>query len=383
MARDTTVACYYFPNYHVDSRNILTHGPGWTEWELVKRAEPRFPGHRQPRVPAWGYQDEAEPAAMAQKIDAAANHAIDAFIFDWYWYDDGPFLARALDEGFLGAANNHRLKFALMWANHDWVDIHPAALNGVGDRARLLYPGAVTRQTVDTVTEHVIERYFRHPSYWALDGCPYFSIYDLPTFINGLGGIAEAVDAIVAFRSKVKQAGFKDLHLNVVLWNLGILVGEKQIPDADVLAHRLGFNSVTSYVWIHHGALDEFPYTDYEVVCDRYFDYWHRAKQTFTLPYHPNVTMGWDSSPRTIQSDKFINSRYPFMPTISGNTPERFLQALRKVRARLDDAPPNRRIVTINAWNEWTEGSYLEPDIETGMGYLEAIKQTFGESAST
>ena len=42
------VAAYYFPNYHIDPRNAEIHGPGWTEWELVKRAEPRFAGHQQP-----------------------------------------------------------------------------------------------------------------------------------------------------------------------------------------------------------------------------------------------------------------------------------------------------------------------------------------------
>ena len=32
---------------------------------------------------------------------------------------------------------------------------------------------------------------------------------------------------------------------------------------------------------------------------------------------------------------------------------------------------------TINSWNEWTEGSYLEPDTVHGMGYLEAVKRVF------
>ncbi|MGD0044699.1 MAG: glycoside hydrolase family 99-like domain-containing protein, partial [Isosphaeraceae bacterium] len=60
---------------------------------------------------------------MAQKIDAAADYGVNAFIFDWYYYDDGPYLQRALDRGFLQATNNSRIKFGLMWANHDWFDI--------------------------------------------------------------------------------------------------------------------------------------------------------------------------------------------------------------------------------------------------------------------
>lgn len=87
MTKPYEVAVYYFPNYHVDKRNEAWHGEGWTEWELVKRATPRFEGHDLPKVPLWGYTDEADPVDMAQKIDAAADHGVDTFIFDWYWYE--------------------------------------------------------------------------------------------------------------------------------------------------------------------------------------------------------------------------------------------------------------------------------------------------------
>ncbi len=76
-AEKYTVACYYFPNYHLDRRNEAKHGKGWSEWELVKAAKPRFEGHHQPNVPAWGYTDEADPKQMAQKIDAAADAGVD------------------------------------------------------------------------------------------------------------------------------------------------------------------------------------------------------------------------------------------------------------------------------------------------------------------
>lgn len=57
--KDIVVACYYFPNYHTRSKNDLRisnqHWENWSEWELVKQVKPRFKGHHQPNVPAWGY----------------------------------------------------------------------------------------------------------------------------------------------------------------------------------------------------------------------------------------------------------------------------------------------------------------------------------------
>lgn len=166
------VGAYYFPNYHVDARNEIVHGPGWSEWNLVQAARPRFAGHRQPRVPLWGYTDEADPREMERKIGAAADHGVDFWIFDWYWYDDGPFLQRALDEGYLAARNNDRVQFCCMWANHDWKNIHPAKLR---DPHSVLYPGKITPETFVAATNRVIERYFSHPSHFRIDGKPYFS----------------------------------------------------------------------------------------------------------------------------------------------------------------------------------------------------------------
>jgi hypothetical protein len=186
MPGDYQVGAYYFPNYHVDPRNEKLYGKGWSEWELVKRAMPRFPGHRQPRIPLWGYEDEADPAVFAKKIDAAADHGMDYFIFDWYWYNDGPFLNRCLEEGYLNAPNRDRLQFCIMWAIHNWLDIQPVKRSMVNNPT-LLYPGAVSAETFDRMTDYIVERYFCVPSYWKVDGCPYFSMFELFRFVEGLG----------------------------------------------------------------------------------------------------------------------------------------------------------------------------------------------------
>ncbi len=374
-----TVASYYFGNYHPgDSRTELEKGKGWSEWELVKAAKPRFPGHRQPNLPLWGFEDESDPKVMAKEIDAAADHGIDTFIFDWYYYNDGPFLDRPIDRGYLKAPNNRRVKFAFMWANHDWIDIHP---HRRGTNPKLLYPGQVTPATFDRISDHVVKNYFRHPSYWRVDGKPYFSIYELSKLVESFGSVEATRTALDKLRNKAVQAGHPGVHLNAVVWGQTILPGEKTPVDTAKLVKELGFDSVTSYVWIHHVGLPKRE-TDYNYVRDAYFRYWDGAKGQFGVPYYPRVTMGWDSSPRADQRDEFANVGYPFMNTIVSNTPERFRQALELTKQRLLAEKSGPRILNINCWNEWTEGSYLEPDTRNGMKYLEAVRDVFRNQSS-
>jgi hypothetical protein len=373
------LAAYYFGNYHVDPRNEKAHGPGWTEWQIVKTAKPRFSHHLQPKMPLWGYQDESDPAVFAKKIDAASNAGLTAFIFDWYYYD-GPFLEAALEKGYLQAINRDKIKFALMWANHDWVDAHPAKLTAP---AHLQYPGTVTVDECSRITDLIIKTYFSVPSYWKIDGCPYFSIYELNNFIKGVGGVTQAAYALNEFRAKTKAAGFPDLHLNVVTAGVRLLPGELsgdlELSSLNALLDKLNVNSTTSYVWVHHAKMDNFPETSYSDVSKSYESYRSAAATELGRPYFPNVSMGWDPSPRACQSDIYIESQYPFTPIISGNTPEAFGEALRSAKLFLDQHQElKNKIITINSWNEWTEGSYLEPDTRNEYAYLNQIADVFG-----
>jgi hypothetical protein len=196
-------------------------------------------------------------------------------------------------------------------------------------------------------------------------------------------GAASTREALDGFRERVRAAGFPDLHFNVVIWGKPVLPGEVIIERVPELVRELGFDSVTSYVWIHHVELDQTPYTPHANVLAQYLQTWNRMEEQFDIPYFPNITMGWDNSPRTLQTD--IWEPLPestFSNLIGGNTPEAFRGALEIFRERLARRPgPN--LFSINAWNEWTEGSYIEPDTVHGMGYLEAIADVFGPAART
>jgi hypothetical protein len=280
-----------------------------------------------------------------------------------------------IDRGFLQATNNGRLKFAFMWANHDWMgNLFPHTNHTPW---KVLYPGKVSPASFDKICDHLIKDYFSRTNYWRIDGKPYFSFYLLQTLLDDFGSVPATRAALDRFRAKAKAAGLPGLHLNAVVWGNTILPVEKTVAEPVKLIHELGFDSVTSYVWIHYTPMPE-QQTEYNFVRDRYFEYWTKAATNFGVPYIPNVTMGWDPSPRAEQSQPFDNSGYPFMNTIKDNTPENFRAALELARQRLLAEPGGLRILNLNCWNEWTEGSYLEPDTVHGMAYLDAVKQVFG-----
>lgn len=392
------VAAYYFPNFHPDPRNDVWYGPGWTEWELLQRARPRFPGHQQPIEPGWGAFDESDPAWSSREIDLAATHGVTAFLFDWYWYEDGPYLQGALERGFLGSGERERMKFALMWANHDWSNIQPAT---TAQPWPVLARGALSAAAFDRMAGYVAEQYFTCPNYLTLDGRPYFSIYDLAMFVSGLGGLDAAHAALARFRQKARDAGHPGLHVNGIVWgaasanqlgtaapagvpSVPVPAGQAQeaLPETVALAAALGLDSTASYTWFHHqdGATQSFPQAPYAQAQESYAA-WCEACRRFPLDYHPNVTMGWDPSPRTAPDSTYEPRGYPWTSILEGNTPQAFRAALEQGRAYAALPQPSgaqQRLVMLNAWNEWTEGSYLLPDTRNGTAYLEQVHDVFG-----
>jgi hypothetical protein len=370
------VGAYYFPGWHVDPRMEELHGKGWTEWELLKRGEPKFPGHAQPKRPAWGYGDESDPRVFEKKIAAAHQAGLSHFIFDWYWYDGKPFLQRPLEHGYQGAGNKKDVRFCLMWANHDWQEIFPGRLGEASGKLNrpLIFKGTYDAAEFDRVIDYVISHYFGDPSYYCVDGAPYFSIYELKHLMERMGGVEVFKAALRRFREKTKSAGFPDLHLNVVAGGLNGLDSARELLPV------LNVKSVTNYTWAHYYPLPNFPTNEYQDAMECATAYWMKTRDMFGVPYHLDVSIGWDPSPRSCQSDHYQRADYPFTPILTGNTPQQFQSALARAKAYMDSHSDVPKVLTINSWNEWTEGSYLEPDQEHDTAYLEAIRRVFGGS---
>ena len=194
--------------------------------------------------------------------------------------------------------------------------------------------------------------------------------------MEGFGSIEATKAAMERLNQKAIAAGLKGVHWNLVAWGRPILPVEKVPANFPELIRLFGFNSATSYVWVHHVDLSE-RQTDFNKVRDQYFAYWDKAKTEYPVPYYPNISMGWDPSPRCDLKSEWGNFGYPFTNTIGNNTPENFRKALQMTKDKLLADPDGPRIMNINCWNEWTEGSYLEPDTKNKFGYLEAVKSVF------
>ena len=372
------ILAYYFPNWHVDPRNEAWHGPGWTEWNVARCATPRFPGHRQPKIPLWGYEDEADPAVMAKKIDAAADHGIDGFIFDWYYYEDAPYRQRCLEEGLMRAANLGRTKFAVMWCNHDAMQAHPGS---VAVPRPVLASATVTPEIFRHATQYCIDHYFASPSYLRIDGKLFYSIYLLPKMVKELGGPAAARALFDDFRDRVRKAGLGELHLTAVSVGYKYQDGKPNTQEVNELTAAVGLDSRTAHCW-DWSAHREFPCVDYAEVAAEHAALRRRLAADFALPYNPVVMPGFDSSPRTVQSDVYSRVGYPFVSILCGSSPAAFERVLREARSFVESEAFTGDFLAIHSFNEWTEGTCLEPDEEYRYGYLEAIRNVFGVARS-
>jgi len=364
---DYYVAAYVWPSRQNDERGRkLLWGEGIGEWEMVRKGDPRFEGHYQPRVPLWGYEMDNDPVAVEKKIDAATDHGVNVFIYDWYWYDGKPFLESALDDGFLKAPNNEKMKFYIMWANHDVPGNMWNHYRYKSDS--LIWTGLVDRENFEIIVDRVIRQYFVRPNYFKIDDMPVFSIFSLSNLVRSFNGLKGTRDALDYMREEVRKAGFPGLHIQVVGWSSdGIPTltwgPENKGKGVNEMVDALGINSVTIYNWVATG-LDE----DYLVWAENAMRVRERWDSLLDIPYFPLVSVGWDNTPR-----------YPAEGRESvvhmNNTPESFAAYLQKTKEYVDNHPGQPELILINAWNEWIEGSYLEPDMRWGYGYLEAVKK--------
>lgn len=367
---DCIVAAVVWPSCHVDS---LAQAKFWSEgigeWEMVQKGDPRFEGHYQPKRPLWGYEMDNDPAVVEKWIETATAGGVNTFIYDWYWYDDFPYLESALNDGFLCARNNTKMKFSIMWANHD-VPGKMWNYHRYGpDCDSLVFKGAVTPKQFEKLVDRWISKYFTRDNYLKIDNRPVFWIYQATPLLESFGGsIERTAEAMQYLDAKCREAGFDGVHLQLsAKTRLRGVLSDEDIPDIaayDSLAHRLGVRNYMTYTMT--GLRDG----DYKIYGDNSIHNREFLAAHSDIPVIPTVSLGWDNTPRYPRKGE---------ESIAGknrNTAN-FKALLEAAKSYMDSHPTQPRMIVLNAWNEWIEGAYLLPDEVDGLSYLETVREVF------
>jgi hypothetical protein len=335
---------FYLPQFHPFPENDRWWGKGFTEWQNVTRAAPCFVGHDQPRRPAHlGYYDLRVPEIMEEQARLAKNAGISAFSYYFYWFAGKTLMEKPLRD-MLG---NPRidLPFCLTWANENWT----RRWDGQDDNILI----AQEHSDADSLAFiRYLQPYFDDQRYLRIDGRPVLIVYRADI-------IPDMRHTTTIWREEAQRMGFPDLYL-VAAQSFGI-----EDPSF------YGFNAAVEFP--PHGAAcqdirETLPQCRTEYV-GRVFDYGEMADLALRRPetayrLFRTALLRWDNTPRRPRHGTVFHHF----------TRERYRQWLRGIIHHMyrQMLPVQEKLVFINAWNEWAEGSYLEPDEQYGHGLLES-----------
>lgn len=341
---------FYLPQFHPIPENDRWWGKGFTEWTNVTRAKPNFVGHDQPRLPAdLGFYDLRLPEARQAQAELAARYGIHGFCYYYYWFGGKRLLHRPLDE--VLSSGEPDFPFCICWANENW------SRRWDGRESDILI-GQQYADGDDEAFIRQVEPLLRDRRYIRVQGRPLLLIYRIEL-------LPDAARTAVIWRDYCRQCGIGELYLANVQSFAGASNPKSYGFDASV-----EFPPHERAVPVHPQPRMTNP--DFQGLV---FDYPATARNFMNrpLPAYPffrTAMPNWDNTARRQNHGHiFINS-----------SPEAYGAWLAHLVARTRHLqPPGERFVYINAWNEWAEGNYLEPDQQYGHGYLEATRQALGD----
>lgn len=358
MTTPTSVA-FYLPQFHPIPENDEWWGNGFTEWTNVRRARSMFRGHQQPKVPAeLGYYDLRDPQIRIAQAELATRHGIGAFCYYHYWFNGKRLLEQPLDA--VLSSGEPDMPFMLCWANENWTRVWD------GGRSHLLLEQRYSEADDRDHIHHLVQ-YFEDPRYVRVGGRPVVLIYRpalLPeprrtadtwrSEAQRLGVGVPYICHVEAFADEVRDPATIGFDAAVefapdfrLIPPLGRVGGALQKLSARGLAPRRRLHRVFDYDKLIEIMLAK-PARSHS---------WFRA-----------MTPGFDNTPRR-KIDGLI---------VKGTSPALFQRWATELF--VDAGHRNSPFVFINAWNEWAEGAYLEPDEYWGHGFL-AAHQTAQQAA--
>jgi len=334
---------FYLPQFHPIPENDEFWGKGFTEWANVSRAIPQFMGHYQPHLPGeLGFYDLRLVENIKRQIELAKNYGIFAFCFHHYWFN-GKGIMRTPIDLFL----KHKeidFKFCINWANENWT----RAWDGL-EKQILLKQYHSPEDDIAFIKDTA--KYLLDPRYVRINGKPLLIIYRPALF-------PDPKATANRWREWCRKNGIGEIFLaNIHSFD--------RINPKDI-----GFDAAIEY------PPNTFPLKDHSQFVDlvnrnfkgRILSYDDLIRQA-SIYKKPNYTKFrgicpcWDNEPRR-----------PGRGTIIFDSdPQKYQLLLEQLLIySYKNFEKNERIIFINAWNEWAEGTYLEPDKKYGYAYLEA-----------
>lgn len=335
------LVAFYLPQFHTIPENDEWWGEGFTEWTHVRRSIPRFTSHKQPRLPLGGdFYDLREPAAMERQVRMAKDAGLRGFCFYYYWFNGKRLLEKPLDM-FLGHPE-WNFDFSICWANENWTrrwdgneqDVLMGQQHSADDDIAFL----------DDASRYLIdERYIR------VDGRPLLIIYRPSLF-------PDIRSTVRRWRTHFRNRYGQDLYI-AMTQTFGH--SDPRLFDMDAAIefppHNLAVKDIGQYLDVagFNGRIFE----TLSLINRK------PAQPPYTL--YRGLMLNWDNTPRKGKNGIVY----------LGNTPGRFATWLdRSISATLAAGHPEG-LVFINAWNEWGEGTCLEPDNNNGYAYLNTVRR--------
>jgi len=323
---DMLVGAYYFPGWSDPSR-----------WYCIKANE-------DVQHPLLGYYPEGDPLAADWHIKWALEHGVSFFAFDHYILQGSERLEAALADGLLKSRFIDKFRFCLNWCNHAPVETQ-------------------TREEFEQFAELVVDKYLAHPSYLKIDDRPVVMILSGYSFVKNLG-VEGARDAFSLLNRRCEQAGLPDAYL---VFCEGNIMGEQAVKDSFAAGAEAFCLYNYPYAGTDQTGPGEYAEASYEHLVEQGLGLWKHWRGITDGRFWPTVMPGWDRRPWLRDRDLVR----------TGSTPELFKRSLSLAREHVNAD----RIVMIEAWNEWGEGSILEPSVEYGAAYLQQVRDVFCPSA--
>jgi hypothetical protein len=350
----------YLPQFHSIIENDNWWGKGFTEWTNVRKSKPLFLGHDQPKIPddSIGYYDLANPDTLIEQAALAQKYGIYGFAYYHYWFNGKQLLEKPID--IMIKSGKPDFPFCLFWANETW------SRRWLGEESEILIKQTYSLED-DIEHIHWLVQAFSDPRNIRIDNRPVFIIYrpaDLPNapkFIEILkseavkNGICEPY--VIASNSHddlcdFRKTGFDGiLNFEPKLGYLPYFMDDKN--NILKLKNNLNMGILSRRLKVY-----DYAYAKQKM-----------ADRTFQYPYFPSSFINFDNSARRNKNGIILKN---------GN-PDLFKKYLIEYikRMRLMNFSSDENLFFINAWNEWAEGNYLEPDVKNGLAYLETIKEVF------